>query len=102
MALTWVEDSKGIRRFDDAALQGAIGRALAALDERNKRDGKKPASIAAVAHGEYKNGKGQADVSLVYRKNPDSDWSVCVAAFKKFNGQFKGDSGIGAQVTWSD
>ena len=97
MALTLVENKAGIRRFDDATLQGSIQRALDALDQRNKQAGREPAKIAAVAHGEVVNGQGQADLSLVFRNSPESDWTVCAAAFKKFGG----DMGAGVQVVWS-
>lgn len=97
MALTWVEDKQGIRRFEDSTLQGSIQRALDALDQRNKQAGREPAKIAAVAHGEVVNGQGQADVSLVFRNSPESDWTLCASAFKKFGG----DWGGGVQVVWS-
>lgn len=84
-----VEGPDKIRRFDDATLQTSIERALKTLGSDKK--------IAAIAHGEYANGVGQADLSIVFRPNADSPWTVCASAYKKFSGEWGG----GAQVVWS-
>jgi hypothetical protein len=84
-----IEGPDKIRRFDDATLQSSIERALKSLGSDKK--------IAAIAHGEIVNGVGQADLSLVFRPNAESPWTVCATGYKKFSG----DWGGGVQVVWS-